>query len=81
MLQYTKGVISMKTITVRLNEEETKAFNAYAALNDMPLSTLLKKTLEEKMEDEFDMLSILEYQTEKEGEMHTHAEVKSMLNL
>lgn len=44
----------MKTITVRLNEDEAKAYENFAKLNNMPLSTLLKRTLEEKMETELD---------------------------
>ena len=71
----------MKTVTVRLNEEESKVFNAYAELNGMPLSTLLKKTLVEKMEDEFDMSSIIEYENNGAGETSTHEEVKKELGL
>lgn len=52
----------MSTVTVRLNPQEQKAFTEYAKLLGMPLSTLFKKTLEEKMADEFDMKSILNYE-------------------
>lgn len=71
----------MKTITVRLNEEESRAFNAYAKLNDIALSTLLKKTLEEKMEDEFDMSAIAEYEDNRAEETYTHDEMKNLLGL
>lgn len=71
----------MKTITVRLNEEESRAFDAYAQLNDIALSTLLKKTLEEKMEDEFDMSVIAEYESNQSEETYTHDEMKDMLGL
>lgn len=71
----------MKTITVRLNEEESRAFNAYAELNDIALSTLLKKTLEEKMEDEFDMSAIAEYEDNRAEETYTHDEMKNLLGL
>lgn len=71
----------MKTITVRLNEEESKMFSAYAELNEIPLSTLLKKTLEEKMEDEFDMSVIAEYESSGVEETYTHDEMKGMLGL
>ena len=54
----------MGTITVRLNEDEEKVFNEYAKLYDMPLSTLFKKTLEEKIEDNIDMKIIEEYEEE-----------------
>lgn len=45
----------MKTVSVRLNEEEERAFSAYAAIMGLPLSTLFKKLMEERLEDEFDL--------------------------
>lgn len=39
----------MSTVTVRLNKEEQEIFNPYANLYGMPLSTLFKKTLEERI--------------------------------
>lgn len=74
----------MSTVTVRLNPQEQKAFTEYAKLLGMPLSTLLKKTLEEKMEDEFDMKSILNYEDDlKNNSVETldHNAVKEMLGL
>ena len=74
----------MGTITVRLNEDEEKVFNEYAKLYDMPLSTLFKKTLEEKIEDNIDMKIIEEYEEEvKNGSLETYSfdEVKEMLDL
>ncbi len=55
-----------KTITVRLNAEEEKIFNEYAKLQGLPLSTLFKKILEEKLEDEFDLRTIAEYEKDLE---------------
>lgn len=74
----------MSTITVRLNEDEQKAFNEYAKLYDMPLSTLFKKTLEEKIEDDIDMKIIEEYEEQVEnGSLETYSfdQVKEMLGL
>lgn len=74
----------MSTVTVRLNPQEQKAFTEYAKLLGMPLSTLLKKTLEEKMEDEFDMKSILNYEDDLKNnsvETFDHNKVKEMLGL
>ncbi|CAM3358418.1 type II toxin-antitoxin system RelB family antitoxin [Nosocomiicoccus ampullae] len=45
----------MSTVTVRLNKEKSKLFNDYAEIHDMPLSTILKEALKEKLEDEYDM--------------------------
>lgn len=52
----------MTTITVRMNAEEERAFKAYADLKGEALSTLLKRSLEEKMQDEFDIEAILDYE-------------------
>ena len=74
----------MSTITGRLNEEEAKIFNEYAKLHGVPLSTLFKKTLEEKIEDELDMQVIKEYEKSLENgytETFTHEEVKKMLGM
>ncbi len=74
----------MSTITIRLNDEEQKAFNEYAKLYDIPLSTLFKKTLEEKIEDEIDMKAIQEYEEKVNNgsvETYGHDEVKKILGL
>lgn len=71
----------MDTITIRLNKEESQTFGDYAKLNDIPLSTLFKKTLEEKMEDEFDMQVIAEYENNASHETYTHEELKENLGL
>jgi len=71
----------MDTVTIRLNEEESRTFKEYAKLNDTPLSTLFKKTLEEKMETEFDMQAIAEYESSDSHETYTHEELKETLGL
>jgi len=71
----------MDTVTIRLNEEESRTFKEYAKLNDIPLSTLFKKTLEEKMETEFDMQAIAEYESSDSHETYTHEELKETLGL
>lgn len=74
----------MSTVTVRLNEEEQKAFNEYAKLYDMPLSTLFKKALEERIEDEIDIKHIEEYETKVRSgtvETYEYSEVRKMLGL
>lgn len=74
----------MGTITVRLNEEEQKVFDEYAKLHDAPLSTLLKQSLEEKIEDELDLEAIRDYEErlqKDEIEVYSHDDVKKMLGL
>ena len=45
----------MANISVRLNELEEELFKTYAEFMDETLSTLFKKALLEKIEDEFDL--------------------------
>jgi predicted transcriptional regulator len=69
------------TITVRLNEEETKLYQEYAKLNGVPLSTLFKQTLEEKIETELDLQAIQEYEKENTHETYSHEDLKKRLGL
>lgn len=74
----------MSTVTIRLNNEEEKSFNEYAKLYGIPLSTLFKQALEEKIEDEIDMQIIKDYEEDvKNGnvEYHSHSEVMKILGL
>ena len=52
----------MSTITVRLNKDEEDIYVKYAKFNNTPLSTLMKEALMEKIENEIDLNSVLEYE-------------------
>lgn len=43
------------TVSVRLNEEDTKLIKAYAEMNKMTLSELIRNAIMEKIEDEYDL--------------------------
>lgn len=43
------------TISVRLNEEDGKLIKAYAEMNNISLSELIRKAILEKIEDEYDL--------------------------
>ncbi len=71
------------TISVRLNEEDTKLIKAYAELNKMTLSELIRNAIMEKIEDEYDLecyeKAIAEYR--KNPVTYTLEEVKRELDL
>jgi hypothetical protein len=72
------------TVTVRLNKEEEKIYSRYAELINVPLSTLMKDALMEKIENEIDLKSVLEYElrvAENEVEFYTLDEAKKLLGL
>ena len=43
------------TISVRLNDEETKLIKTYANINNISLSDLVRNAILEKIEDEYDL--------------------------
>ena len=45
----------MAAISVRLSEEEAKIIRSYCALHGVSMSDALKRSLIEKIEDEFDL--------------------------
>ena len=74
----------MSTITVRLNSEEARIYKEYAEFKNIPLSTLMKEALEEKIEDEIDLKAILDYEERlknNEVEYISFDEVKKRLDI
>ena len=55
----------MSTISLRVPEEELNAFKSYAALNNLSLSEVIRKTMIERIEDEYDLRVFAEYEAEK----------------
>ena len=71
------------TISVRLSEEDTQLIKAYADINNISLSDLIRNALIEKIEEEYDLESykkaIKEYK--KNPKTYTMEEVKRELGL
>ena len=71
------------TISVRLNEEDTKLIKAYAEMNNTTLSDLIRNAIIEKIEDEYDLKcyekAIEEYK--KNPGTYTHEQVAQLLEL
>lgn len=61
-----EGEITMTTLTVRLNQEEEKIFNSVANLYGGKLSTAIKQLALEKIEDEYDMQLIKDFEEREE---------------
>ena len=70
-------------ISVRLNEEDTKLIKAYAEINKISLSDLVRNAVMEKIEDEYDLecykKAIEKYK--KNPKTYTLDEVKKELGL
>lgn len=71
------------TISVRLSEEDTELIKAYATLNNISVSELIRNAVLEKIEDEYDLESykkaIKEYNNNPKT--YTLDEVKEELGL
>lgn len=71
------------TISVRLNDKDTELIKAYAEMNGMSVSELVRKAIIEKIEDEYDLKCYYEAMEEykKNPKTYTLEEVKKELKL
>lgn len=71
------------TISVRLNDEDTELIKAYAKMNNISLSDLIRNAVLEKIEDEYDLDSYNKAMKEykKNPKKYTMKEVKEELGL
>ena len=71
------------TISVRLSDKDTELIKAYADMNNISLSDLIRNAVLEKIEDEYDLecykKAIEEYQ--KNPKTYTMEEVKEELGM
>lgn len=60
------------TVTIRFNKEEKKIIADSAKLYDCSVSSMIKRLVLEKLEDDIDLLSIKEYEDlKKKGKLKT----------
>lgn len=71
------------TISVRLSDKDTELIKAYAEMNNMSLSDLVRKAILEKIEDEYDLKAYYEALKEynKNPKTYTLDEVEKELGL
>lgn len=71
------------TISVRLSDKDTELIKAYAKMNNISLSDLVRTAILEKIEDEYDLKCYYEALKEyKENPVtYTHEEVAKILDL
>ena len=71
------------TVSVRLNKEDEKLIKAYAEMNKITLSDLIRNAIIEKIEDEYDLecykKAIDEYK--KDSKTYTLDEIKKELDI
>lgn len=71
------------TISLRMSNEETSLIKAYAAMKQLSVSELIRRTMIEKIEDEYDLKSYEKAMAEykKNPITYSHEEVMKMLEL
>lgn len=71
------------TISVRLSEKDTELIKAYAEMNNISLSDLIRNAVMEKIEDEYDLACYKKAMEEhkKNPKTYTMDEVKKELEL
>jgi len=71
------------TISVRLNEQDTEIIQAYAKINKISLSDLIRNAVMEKIENDYDLTSFKKAMEEhkKNPKTYTLEETKKELGL
>ncbi len=71
------------TVSVRLNDKDTKLIKAYADMNNISVSDLIRNAVIEKIEDEYDLKCYYQAMEEykKNPKTYTHEEVRKMIEL
>ena len=71
------------TISVRLNDKDTELIKAYAKLNNISISDLVRDAILEKIEDEYDLQCYYDAMEEfkKNPKTYTTDELKQMMEL
>lgn len=71
------------TISVRLNDKDTDLIKAYAKLNNISISDLVRDAILEKIEDEYDLQCYYDAMEEfkKSPKTYTTDELKQMMKL
>ncbi len=77
-----KGGLIMSTISLRLNEKEDTLVRKYAELHHVELSSFIRQTIIEKIEDEYDLTLFNKvWEEEKNQDRISHDQVKKELGL
>ena len=71
----------MPHVSLRVTEKEKEWMESYAKMLGQNLSDVIKAAFFEKLEDEYDLHTILEYEKEQDKKMYSHDEVGKMLGL
>ena len=71
------------TISVRLSDKDTELVKAYAEMNNISLSDLVRNAVLEKIEDEYDLKVYYEAMEgyKKNPKTYTHEEVREMMRI
>ena len=71
----------MPHISLRVSDQEKSWMENYAKLHDISLSDAIKAAFFEKLEDEYDLNAIKEYEKEAAGRFYSMSEVAKELGV
>ena len=71
----------MAHVSLRVSDQEKAIMENYAQLHGISLSDVLRDVFFEKLEDEYDLKSIAEYEANPSTKLYSHDEVGRMLGI
>ncbi|SDB20670.1 hypothetical protein SAMN02910293_01056 [Streptococcus henryi] len=71
----------MATMTLRINEEDSKLIKKYIQLHDLTISEFARQSMLEKIEDEYDLQVLRQAMAEDDGVRISHEELMKEFGL
>jgi hypothetical protein len=71
----------MAHVSLRVTDQEKSWMKSYAKLHGLHLSEAIKEAFFEKLETEFDLKVIDEYESKPDEKTYSHEKVKTMLGI
>lgn len=71
----------MPHISFRVSEQERELMEGYASLRGLNLSDAIREAFFERLEEEFDLKLIREFEAESPSELLSHEEVGKLLKI
>jgi uncharacterized protein (DUF1778 family) len=75
------GGVTMITMTLRINHDDSELIKKFAQTHDMSLSDFARQAMLEKIEDGYDLEALRKAMAEDDGKRYAMTEVKTILEL
>lgn len=76
-----KGMLAMTTMTLRINDEDSKLIKNYIKLHGLSISEFARQSMLERIEDEYDLAVLRRAMAEDDGVRISHEDLMAEFGL